>query len=1080
MSSATLRASGFAIPYIISDGSHAGSVAALQLGMRLPPSNLSVHDIADGVGHDVAIPTIDVATQGEGPRGMTVGQFAAYWQARGDRGQKQTRKSKLLNCVSLSLAGTPLAEWVEPPQCVRDLDLIAAAWPRARRTVATSDSAPPPPPAPEVLLYALMSPAGSYTDAHIDFGGSSVWYHLLSGTKVFLLAPPTAANLAAFEAWASSPKQARTYLMDSLHGVHRAEVGPGDTLLIPGGWIHCVATPADAIALGGNFVHDLSLRMATCIADLELRLGVPPSARFPGFAHAMWYFAHAAGQNQLGDEGLANNQWRQRSAQAVLRALRAWQEEGPHGIHAPPPDLEHCAEDVITALGATLAATTASSTTDDETAEAEAQLRAAADAGAIGAALTLRGEQAVGTRVCVLRGGRRGERWATGVLQSFDLTHSTFCVKFETRGRRIEKSDAAVESLALHECTLRDPDAAMSDAPGGHALRLVRPPRPKRTCAVPAPTSPDKIAIAPTMAPLSPAGIQWSVGDSVWRYWPADGGWFRAVLAAFDATSGEWQLVYDQGTDVEAFEWADLTDMGPDELRRRRPTAPNKRMKQRSRNEHAAALRVQHDGGSGSSTDKESSSGADEDEDDGIIPATDVHVHRRAVVLPAAARPSKRRGGLGMGAPAARGRSAPPPPQQPPAMAAIAAQAVVPSRATVSNLMRAGLREEALALASATAQQHSSMHAPPPSTASSTHGEPPQPVSPALEQFLAHAAEVVGADGSQINAQQGNTLFTWAAIMKRVLEYVRARNLRHGGATVRCDAQLEALLGKAVVPAAELAVILKRHFGVSANPAQMAIQRQQSAPLPLPPPPAPAPAPPVTFAPQQSHAHMYGQAPMPHRSDWDDLAEWAPPQQQHVQHGGQWTGGQAQQMTLVPPPPQFAQHAHTAPPYMHDVAGQYCHPPQHAGWQLQPHGGGDGAPQREGYMPSSYGGGILPPPPIQHQHQHQWRTPMGPSGHHLWSGPPHMAPMQGVPPPHVGTFQQQYPGMMHPLQQQQQQYPQQMGGPQHGGGIGGIMHQPGLMPMHPPQMQHQQPGGMLPQERQWLPPPPPPPPNWGY
>jgi hypothetical protein len=290
---------------------------------------------------------------------------------------------------------------------------------------------------------------------------------------------------------------------------------------------------------------------------------------------------------------------------------------------------------------------------------------------------------------------------------------------------------------------------------------------------------------------------------------------------------------------------------------------------------------------------------------------------------------------------------------------------------------------------------------------------------------------------------------------------------------------LEALLGKAVVPAAELAVILKRHFGVSANPAQTVIQRQQSAPLPLPPPPAP----PVTFAPQQSQTHMYGQAPMSHRSDWDDLAEWAPPQQQHVQHGGQWTGGQAQQMTMVPPPPQLVQHSHTAPPYMHDVAGQYCHPQQHAGWQLQPHGGGDGAPQRQGY-----GGGMLPPPPppIQHQHQHQWRAPMGPSGHHMWSGPPHMAqaqpaivmaPMHGVPPPHVGTFQQQYPpGMMHPLQQQQQ-YPQQMGGQQHGGGI---MHQPGLMPMHPPQMQHRQPVGMLPQERQWLPPPPPPPPNWGY
>jgi F-box/leucine-rich repeat protein 10/11 len=40
-----------------------------------------------------------------------------------------------------------------------------------------------------------MSPAGCFTDFHIDFGGSSVWYHVLSGYKVFYTAPPTPANL---------------------------------------------------------------------------------------------------------------------------------------------------------------------------------------------------------------------------------------------------------------------------------------------------------------------------------------------------------------------------------------------------------------------------------------------------------------------------------------------------------------------------------------------------------------------------------------------------------------------------------------------------------------------------------------------------------------------------------------------------------------------------------------------------------------------------------------------------------------------------------------------------------------------
>ena len=39
----------------------------------------------------------------------------------------------------------------------------------------------------QVLLYALMSPQDAYTDFHVDFGGSSVWYHIISGRKVIFL-----------------------------------------------------------------------------------------------------------------------------------------------------------------------------------------------------------------------------------------------------------------------------------------------------------------------------------------------------------------------------------------------------------------------------------------------------------------------------------------------------------------------------------------------------------------------------------------------------------------------------------------------------------------------------------------------------------------------------------------------------------------------------------------------------------------------------------------------------------------------------------------------------------------------------
>ncbi len=275
LTAAALRATGFAVPLAVRpEGGDAASAAAAAaaLGLRLPPgAPLSVADVAAAVGPETRVPTLDVARQGDGPRGLTAAAFASYWA------DPAARRRRLLNCVSLSLAATRLAEAVAPPRAVAALDLVAAAWPRGEAAPAADDAdaapadaapadataaadtaaAPPPPPAPEVLLYALMSPAGAYTDWHVDFGGSSVWYHLLSGRKVFLLAPPCASNLAAFATWAASPAQARTFLGDALRGVQRCEVAAGDTLLIPAGWPHAVATPSDAVALGGNFLHAL-------------------------------------------------------------------------------------------------------------------------------------------------------------------------------------------------------------------------------------------------------------------------------------------------------------------------------------------------------------------------------------------------------------------------------------------------------------------------------------------------------------------------------------------------------------------------------------------------------------------------------------------------------------------------------------------------------------------------------------------------------------------------------------------------------------------------------------------------------
>ena len=65
-----------------------------------------------------------------------------------------------------------LSQLVEPPYIVRKLCWVMTSWP--------SDPPPDPPLSrPNVSKYCLVGVENSYTDFHIDFGGTSVWYHVL-------------------------------------------------------------------------------------------------------------------------------------------------------------------------------------------------------------------------------------------------------------------------------------------------------------------------------------------------------------------------------------------------------------------------------------------------------------------------------------------------------------------------------------------------------------------------------------------------------------------------------------------------------------------------------------------------------------------------------------------------------------------------------------------------------------------------------------------------------------------------------------------------------------------------------------
>ena len=80
-----------------------------------------------------------------------------------------------------------------------------------------------------------MSVAGCYTDFHIDLGGTSVWYHILKGRKVFWLIPPTEENLQKFMEWSTSGHQEKTFLGDECTGCQRITLQEGNTFFIPTG-----------------------------------------------------------------------------------------------------------------------------------------------------------------------------------------------------------------------------------------------------------------------------------------------------------------------------------------------------------------------------------------------------------------------------------------------------------------------------------------------------------------------------------------------------------------------------------------------------------------------------------------------------------------------------------------------------------------------------------------------------------------------------------------------------------------------------------------------------------------------------
>uniref|UniRef100_A0A673ZNA2 [histone H3]-dimethyl-L-lysine(36) demethylase n=1 Tax=Salmo trutta TaxID=8032 RepID=A0A673ZNA2_SALTR len=241
-----------------------------------------VFEKKDGLGSRRMVDVMDVTTQ-KGIE-MSMAQWRRYYET------PPSERDKLYNVISLEFSHTKLENLVKRPASVDLIDWVDNMWPRhLKERQRDSTNSIIEMQYPKVQKYCLMSVQGCFTDFHVDFGGTSVWYHILRGGKVFWLIPPTPQNLELYENWVLSGKQGDIFLGDKAQDCQRIELKQGYTFMIPSGWIHAVYTPEDTLVFGGNFLHSFNIPMQLNIYNIEDRTRVPAKFRYPFYYEMCWY-----------------------------------------------------------------------------------------------------------------------------------------------------------------------------------------------------------------------------------------------------------------------------------------------------------------------------------------------------------------------------------------------------------------------------------------------------------------------------------------------------------------------------------------------------------------------------------------------------------------------------------------------------------------------------------------------------------------------------------------------------------------------------------------------------------------------
>jgi hypothetical protein len=188
-----------------------------------------------------------------------------------------------------------LNSFVDSPNFVKELDWIES-YPSDLRTPRCCLNSKPL--YPQVQKYCLVSAAASYTDFHFDFGGSSVWYTIVEGRKLFIALKPIQRIYDLYYEWQGSTVVCFLDFIEDQAGseflcenTFLVELCAGETLLLPGGWIHAVLTVQDSFVFGGNFLHLFNVKEQLDIRGLEKRLELGAAKSFPFFDELHFFTA---------------------------------------------------------------------------------------------------------------------------------------------------------------------------------------------------------------------------------------------------------------------------------------------------------------------------------------------------------------------------------------------------------------------------------------------------------------------------------------------------------------------------------------------------------------------------------------------------------------------------------------------------------------------------------------------------------------------------------------------------------------------------------------------------------------------